>query len=780
MADLDELIYPIAQWNVTENQLDLSKIPGDETVFALANGYIGIRGTLEEQSVAYAPGAFINGYYETEPIVYGESAYGFAVNRQRMIALPDPTVIDLSLNSCPLDLTTGTIHEYRRTLHMKTGILERHLRWESPDGTIVNLDVRRLVSFRRRHVMAIHWVCTVVNKPARIQISSVVRGRPPAQAGADDPRIGTALAREALMLGRRDADERVATIRYRSRNSGFDLITAVANVIETDADYHRSLERSQREVGHGFELALEAGQSVDITKYVANYTSLDYRKARLTGLARQEVESARRAGFGGLSAEQSNYLSAFWSRSDVVVDGDDSLQQSIRFNIFHLLQAAGRNGRTSVAAKGLTGAGYEGHYFWDTEIYMMPFFTYTNPGIARAILEYRYSTLNRARERAKVLRHRGALYPWRTINGDEASAYFPAGTAQYHINADVIYAMRKYVQATGDRWFLLKRGAEMLFETARFWADLGCYIEGKGFCINEVTGPDEYTALVNNNTFTNLMASDHLGYAAEVFDEMRQRDRAMLAPLINRIGLEDSEVEQWRRAARQVYIPFDEGRGLHPQDDAFFDREMWDFKNTPPEHYPLLLHYHPLTIYRHQVLKQPDLVLALFLQGDRFSASEKRRNFAYYDPITTGDSSLAPCIQSIVAAEIGETELAYRYFMQTARMDLNDINGNVKDGVHTAAMAGTWLSMTYGFAGMRDYHGSLSFQPGLPREWTRLQFRILTRGTLLEITLGRESTSYRLPNGGRVEFTHNGSPVLLAGTDSVERSNLTDDQVRSS
>jgi trehalose/maltose hydrolase-like predicted phosphorylase len=778
MAHVHDLIYPVAQWSVTEDRLDLDKIPGDETVFALANGYMGVRGTFEERSIAYAPGSFINGYYETEPIVYGEPAYGYALRRQRMIALPDATVMELSVNDYPLDLTTGTILEHRRMLRMKTGVLERSLRWEAPDGTVLELFVRRLVSFRRPHVMAIHWTCTAVNKPSDLQIASVVRGRPPVKVGVDDPRVGTALSREALMLRRRDVDQRLATIRYRTRNSGFDVITAVANVIETEADYRRTLESSQREVGHGFELSLAAGQSVEITKYVAAYTSHDYPRKRLTGLAKQEVESARRAEFHGLAAEQSNYLSEFWSRSDVVVGGDESLQQSIRFNIFHLLQAAGRNARTSVAAKGLTGAGYEGHYFWDTEIYIMPFFTYTNPGIARAILEYRYSTLNRARERARVLRHRGALYPWRTINGEEASAYFPAGTAQYHINADVIYAMRKYVQASGDRWFLLKRGAEMLFETARFWFDLGCFIEGRGFCINEVTGPDEYTALVNNNTFTNLMASDHLKYATEVFDEMRQHDQAMLIPLVERIGLDESEIDNWRLAAEQIYIPFNQKRGLYPQDDAFFDREVWDFENTPPDRYPLLLHYHPLEIYRRQVLKQPDLVLALFLQGDRFNLVEKQRNFAYYDPITTGDSSLAPCIQSIVAAEIGETELAYRYFMKTARMDLDDINGNVKDGVHTAAMAGTWLSMVYGFAGMRDYRGRLSFQPTLPREWTTLQFRVLWHGTLLEVTLGPKETTYRLPNGGRVELSHNGDHLSISGTETVTRINYTDTQIR--
>lgn len=779
MSPAPEQIYPVAEWNVTENELDLALIAGDETVFALGNGYMGVRGTFEEQAIAHAPGSFVNGFYETEPIVYGEGAYGLAENHQRMIALADITVIELTVNDAALDVTTGIVHEYSRMLRMKTGLVERRLLWETPDGCLVEILIRRLVSFRRQHVMAIQWSCRAVNNPADLQLVSVIRGRPPARIGADDPRLGSRLSREALMLGRRDVDERVASVRYRTRNTGFDVILAVANVIETEADYHRSLESSQQEVGHGFELRLDAGQSVSLTKYVAVYTGLDYPRKRLNGLARQEVEAARRAEFAGLAAEQRNYLAGFWSRSDVELEGDASLQQSIRFNLFHLLQAAGRNGRTSVAAKGLTGPGYEGHYFWDTEIYVMPFFTYTNPGIARALLEYRYSTLNRARGRARKLAHRGALYPWRTINGEEASAYFPAGTAQYHINADVIFAMRKYVQATGDRWFLLKRGAEMLFETARFWCDLGSHIDGKGFCINEVTGPDEYSAMVNNNTYTNLMAADHLRYAVMVYREMQHHDEAMLAPLVDRLRLDGSEVDEWQRAADGMYVPYNEQRGLYAQDDSFFDRAVWDFEGTPPDHYPLLLHYHPLNIYRHQVLKQPDLVMALFLQGDHFSPEEKRRNFAYYDPLTTGDSSLAPCIQSIVAAEIGETELAYRYFMKTVRMDLDDVNGNVSDGVHTAAMAGTWLSLVYGFAGMRDHDGSLSFQPLLPSEWKRLRFTILWRGTHLQVTLGRASTTYELPNGGVVELVHEGEPLTLSGTGALELPNLSDAEVRS-
>jgi alpha,alpha-trehalose phosphorylase len=395
----------------------------------------------------------------------------------------------------------------------------------------------------------------------------------------------------------------------------------------------------------------------------------------------------------------------------------------------------------------------------------------------RALLEYRFRTLDAARDRAEVLRHQGALYPWRTINGDEASAYFPAGTAQYHINADIVHALRSYVRATGDRWFLLKRGAEMLFETARFWVDLGCFIEGKGFCINGVTGPDEYTAIVNNNVFTNLMAADALLYAAQVHEEMQEKDASMLHALGQRIGLDPSEPKLWRKAAQEVYVPYDHDRGIHPQDDSFLEKQVWDFENTPPERYPLLLHYHPLTIYRYQVLKQPDLVLALFFQGRRFTMEEKRRNFHYYDRLTTGDSSLAPCIQSIIAAEIGETELAYRYFMKTARMDLDNVNGNVKDGIHAAAMAGTWLSMVYGFAGMRDHGGRLSFQPNLPQEWKRITFTVLWHGTPLRVSVGSSTTEYSLPRGGEVVIEHVNEAHTISGESVLELKNIADEEV---
>jgi alpha,alpha-trehalose phosphorylase len=478
-------------------------------------------------------------------------------------------------------------------------------------------------------------------------------------------------------------------------------------------------------------------------------------------------------GFPQLLASQEHYMDDFWRRSDVRIKDirEDrikrstvEIQQAIRFNLFHILQASARAEDTGVPAKGLTGQAYEGHYFWDTEIYLLPFLTYTSPRIARNLLAFRYKMLPQARTRAKELGHRGAMFPWRTVNGEEASAYYAAGTAQYHINADIMYALRKYVQATGDELFLRDYGAEMLIETARLWLDLGFYSDAKGgkFCINGVTGPDEYKTVVNNNAYTNLMARENLRYAAQVIESLRTTEPDAYDALVQKTALEASEVKEWIRAAENMYVPYDEALDIIPQDDSFLDREPWDFQNTPADHFPLLLFYHPLNIYRKQVIKQADVVLAMFLLGDGFPLETKKRNFDFYDPLTTGDSSLSSCVEAIIAAQIGDMDKAFRYGMAALLMDLADVGGNVKDGCHIASMGGTWMMLTYGFGGMRDNDGTLSFWPHrAPEENAELRFPLTYRGQLLEIEIGLDKVEYALREGERLVIRHETQEILL-------------------
>jgi alpha,alpha-trehalose phosphorylase len=552
------------------------------------------------------------------------------------------------------------------------------------------------------------------------------------------------------------------------------LACATDSILETECQHAYKVVHAKDFGQVAFSIEARPGYPIHLTKYIVYHTSERASAEELCGRAEWTLDRVMTQGFRQLLGAQESYLDDFWRRSDVRIWDirEDrtkrttvEIQQAIRFNLFHILQASARAQDVGVPAKGLTGQAYDGHYFWDTEIYLLPFLTYTSPQIARHLLTFRYKMLPQARARAKQLGHRGAMFPWRTISGEEASAYYAAGTAQYHINADIMYALRKYVQATGDDLFLWEYGAEMLVETARLWLDLGFYSSAKGgkFCINAVTGPDEYNTVVNNNAYTNLMARENLRYASETVESLRAREPDAYNALVNKISLESYELEAWSRATDNMYVPYDEKLKIIPQDDSFLDRESWDFRNTPREHYPLLLFYHPLNIYRKQVIKQADVILAMFLLGDVFSTEAKKRNFEFYDPLTTGDSSLSSCVEAIIAAQIGNMEKAIQYGMAALLMDLADVGGNVNNGCHIASMGGTWMMFVYGFGGMRDNDGRLSFWPRrAPEDNALLRFPLTYRGQTLEIEIGLEKVQYALREGDGLVIRHEKEEIRLS------------------
>jgi alpha,alpha-trehalose phosphorylase len=758
-------------WEVVENQFDIKNNFCNETIFAQGNGYLGMRGTFEE---GYAgpdwpgvEGTYINGFYETETIKYPEIAYGYPEKSQTMLNVTDCKVVKVFIDDEEFNMLTGEITDYRRILSFKEGILSRSLVWSSPQGKKIKVDIERIISLVHQHWVAIRYEVTSLNFSGKIKIVTALNGDVTNLSSEKDPRVGSGLRGRVLEVKQIIGEDDFGVIVQQTQKSGLSLAAAMMNRIETGSPYTTQNKTGESTVEVEYQMDASPKTSIVLTKYLAVVTSLEMTDVKnLAVLAKKEVLKAAETGFDLIKQSQSDFLNDFWYRSDVTIEGDPAIQQGIRFNIFHLLQSVGRNGRTNIAAKGLTGEGYEGHYFWDTETYILPFFSYTYPEISRKLLEFRYNTLDKARERARQMAHsKGALFPWRTINGDECSTYFPGGTAQYHINADIAFAIKRYVEATGDYDFLIRYGAEILFETARLYADLGDFIPAKGnrFCINGVTGPDEYTALVNNNCYTNLMAKENLQYACQIAEWLKQNAISEYQRVVHNTGLEESELEAWKRAADEMYIPYDSKLKIHLQDDDFLNRAPWDFENTPSDKYPLLMHYHPLVIYRHQVCKQADLVLALFLLGNRFNLEDKRRNFDYYEKITTHDSSLSKCIFSIMASEIGDLDKAYRYFLETVRTDLDDIQKNTKDGIHAANMAGAWMCMVYGFAGMRVYDGVLSFNPVLPREWQKYQFRINIRESIIEITIDQKGAFFNLIQGNPLTLICNGERINLDG-----------------
>ncbi|MCE3203862.1 beta-phosphoglucomutase [Paenibacillus sonchi] len=769
-------LYPYREWSLDEDYYQDEYNQRSESVFALGNGYIGMRGNFEEGYHGLAgtavAGNYLNGFFDSEPIVYPEGAYGYPGRNQAMLNVTDARIIELSVEGHAFHLNSGTVHRYARRLDMKSGILHREVEWESPAGHRVLLQIRRMVALQHKHLAAIEYRVTALNFDGTLKLDSAMDGEIARPEASDDPRLGAGRTESSLLL--EDTGDEGAGgflwMKQRTRHTGFALVTAMGHELQAESGREMSRERTGKRVSVCYAAAVRSGESVTLSKYITYHTSKDYDEAELLSRSASVLDMAGKCGFAGLAAEQQAYLDIFWSHTDVEIAGDPALQQGIRFNAFQLLQSAGRDGVTNIGAKGLTGEGYEGHYFWDTEMYMLPFFTYTQPAVSRALLEFRYATLGKARERAAVMSQKGALYPWRTIDGAENSAYFPAGTAQAHINADIAYGIKQYVQATGDVEFLAAKGAEMLFETSRFWADLGHYNPARGgaFCIDAVTGPDEYTAIVNNNAYTNLMVREQLLYAYEAADWLRREYPGDYARLQHEMGLSAEEADGWLEAAEKMFIPFDKALGIYAQDDTFLSKQKWDFGRTPADKYPLLLHYHPLVIYRHQVLKQADLVMALFLLGDQFSLADKIRNYQYYEPLTTHDSSLSPCIHSIVSAEIGDLAGAYAYFDRTVRMDLDDINRNAKDGLHMAAMAGSWMSIVNGFGGMRQYNGQLCFSPALPEQWESYRFKITFSGQLLDIYVGREAAVYTLLEGEGLEIRHKEQTLRLSPQEPVK------------
>jgi beta-phosphoglucomutase len=768
--DTPDQKFPVELWRLTETALDTESNLLHETLFTVGNGYIGLRGAHEDgyggPPSTSIDGSYLNGFYESEPIHYPETAYGLARHNQFMLNVPNAKLIDLIIDNEPLDLLQGTLLHYQRSLDFSTGILSRSVDWISPTGRQVAISSRRLACFQHKHLYAIEYQVTAVNFTGRLTLISALDGLVQNQSGGDDPRAGSSVSGPVLRLLDTELTDDFSALVHGAPNSGLSLVsaTAVSLALDPDSSCTRSTVRRDQRLEQRFDVELRQGQQVCLTKYGSYFSSRDYPAAELMARTKATLETAAAAGFASLCSGQQDYLHEFWQAADVEIAGDDALQQAVRFNQFHLLQSVGRDGKTNIAAKGITGEGYEGHYFWDSEIYVFPFFLYTRPDIARKLLQYRYQGLDQARQRAREMSHlKGALYPWRTIGGEECSAYFPAGTAQYHFNADIAYSIKQYAEATGDLSFLFPFGAEIVLETARIWIGIGNYSgdQNDRFTINDVTGPDEYTAIVNNNYYTNAMAKLHLEYAAELAETFRATQPHEFTKLSQTIELEPDEPAAWRRAAEHMYLPYDAKLGVHPQDDSFLSKKVWDFAATPRQNYPLLLHYHPLVIYRHQVCKQADMVLALLLLGNRFTPEEKRRDFAYYEPLTTHDSSLSMCIFSIIACEIGFYDKAYAYFMKTARVDLDNTHGNSAYGVHTASMAGTWLCVVYGFAGMRAYQGKLQFSPFLPDQWDNYQFSICFKGLSLHVRVSKSATEYTLVAGDRLDLTDRGRVIRL-------------------
>jgi alpha,alpha-trehalose phosphorylase len=741
-------------WCLRESELDLDILAQTESVFALSNGHIGWRGSLDEGDPHGLPGSYLNGVYELRPLEYAERGYAYPDADQVVVNVTNGKLIRLLVDDEPFDVRYGELHRHERVLDFRAGVLRRQVEWSSPADRRIRVTSTRVVSLVQRSVAAIEYAVEAVDGPVRLVIQSELVTNEPLPLTNGDPRASSVL--DTPWRSQSHACEGArAELLHRTERSGLVMAAAMDHIIEGPPTVE-ILSESFDDLGRVTISALLApGERLRLVKFV----TYGWSAVRSSPAVRDQVDAALAAAhqtsWDGLLAEQRTYLDEFWTRADVEVDGDAEIQQAVRFALFHVLQAGARAERRAIPAKGLTGPGYDGHTFWDTETFVLPVLTYTLPAAAAHALTWRHATLPMALEQAAQLGLKGAAFPWRTVTGVACSTYWPAGTAAFHVGADIADAVVRYLDATGDDAFEVTVGLEILAQTARMWRSLGHYDARGRFRIDGVTGPDEYSAIADNNIYTNLMAQRNLRAAADVAE--RHPDHA------RRLDVGMEELAAWRGAADAMVLPFDQALGVHAQSEGFTAHQIWDFAATTPEQYPLLLHFPYFDLYRKQVVKQADLVLAMHLRGDAFTDEQKAANFDYYERLTVRDSSLSACTQAVIAAEVGHLGLAYDYLAEGALLDLDDLAHNTRDGLHLAALAGTWIALVAGLAGMRGHDGLLRFAPRLPEGLTRLAFGLLIRGRCLRVEVTPTTTSYRLAEGDALEIFHFGQAVVVSG-----------------
>lgn len=704
-------------WKIIRSE-DKKRPQERESQFYVGNGKVGQRTILSEVGDAVTlPGTYRNGFSDTVPMYHAEWAHGFPETVERMVKVPEVGIFTLRLDGeVP---TLAEIEGFRETLDMKNGVYERLYRVRRGDK-VAQVTLKKLASFVHGNVIATH---AEVVFDGRIEIEFLAETDVHHREKTNDPRIAETPNEVELIEIREDGPW--VGLQFRTLPSG------------------RALRTGMRISGTG-----EAVTSIRDSGVAKTITGQGQLKAEcLSTISADEMdppEGEIRAeledlSFTELSFKQSAWLQTFWEHTKLVILGDEEAQLGVRYAMFSLLQSVGRCGNTNIAAKGLTGEGYGGHTFWDTEMYVLPALMQANPAIARGLLLYRYRMLPAARKRARELGHAtGASYPWRTITGLECSGYYPAGTAQYHLNADIAHAFVQYYLATGDKEFFLKRSLEVIFETARIWMEIGNF-EGDAFHIHDVTGPDEYTAIVSDNYFTNKMAQFNLKWAVKGFRIAMEHNREKALALQKKLGITEEELIEMHRAHAQMVIPYDEERGIHAQDSTFLTKPIWPFEEVSKEKAPLLLHYHPLTIYRHQVLKQPDAVLANALFASETDLETAVRDYEYYEPLTTHDSSLSASMHSVAAGAIGKKEEAMRHFYESLRLDLDNTHKNTVDGLHMANFGGALLAFSRGFGGYRVTEEGLSLAPVLPEGWKGYEFTLLHRGNRIQVSVGQKS-----------------------------------------
>ncbi len=757
----------IDEWSIIEESFDPHTQEISESIFSIGNGYMGGRANFEEQySGQSLQGSYMAGVYYPDKTRVGWWKNGYPEYFAKVLNSTNWIGINIDIDGTPLDLAACTVTQFRRVLNMKEGTLFRSFTAELEGGKQVQVESIRIVSMARHEIGAIRYAVTPLNFAGTLTVTPYLDGDIKNKDSNYDEKFWNEVEKKSGTEG--------GYLTLKTKKLDFHVTSAFAfDIVVNGEKVTAEAEALEQEkyVGSKVALSVQQGDQVVIYKYAANVTSRNYGLGQLVEAAHSALNGAREAGFVTLLNEQAAAWGDKWKESDIIIEGDVSAQQAIRFNIFQLNQTyTGEDDRLNIGPKGFTGEKYGGSTYWDTEAYCVPFYLSTaDSSISRNLLIYRYKHLEKAKENARKLGFKkGALYPMVTMNGEECHNEWEITFEEIHRNGAIAHAIYNYVNYTGDKAYLGQYGLEVLVEISRFWEERVHYVPRKDqYVMLGVTGPNEYENNVNNNWYTNRIASWTMEYTLEALKYLQENEAARYAELVDKLELQDSEPSKWTEIISKMYYPSDEELGIFLQQDGFLDKEIIPVKEVAPENLPLNQKWSWDRILRSCYIKQADVLQGLYFLGDRYDLDTKKRNFDFYEPITVHESSLSPCIHAILACELGYKEKAYEMYLRTSRLDLDNYNNDTEDGCHTTSMAGTWMSVVHGFGGLRVQADRLILNPSNPGHWTSYSFKIMFRGSRLKVNVTDAQVTVTNETDVPAALTIHGKEYTVNGLSSV-------------
>ena len=746
--------FDYQDWVISEEKLDLATNLHKESVFTLSNGYIGIRGTFEEglEAENTLPGTYAAGLFDREKVdPWMAGMFGMMKGKNiipeytyKILNCPDVLATEIMIEGQRLNMLSNNVQKYKRVLNLKEGVLTRDILWMDDKGRKTQISISRITSMDNEHIVAIRYVLKPLNYTGEISLNFSLNGNVSNEG----------LKEEHWQEIQKGTNSKSIYLLLKTKYSNFILCNAMDIKFSSSSGKlipKTKLKRNGKSISRIFEFQAQEQEEYVFEKIAYVYHSRNKKWTEVKEKTISELKKQASKGFPGLLESHKKVWTKFWENNDIVIEGDTASQQGIRYSLFQLYQTyRGKDTRTSIGAKALSGEAYHGYCFWETELYMLPFFLYTNPVIAKNLLRFRYYTLEKAREKARLMDYEGAMFPFMTIKGEDNPGPWQCTVSQQHINAAIPYCISHYVKASGDEQFLIKYGAEIAIEMARFWASRVSYSQNKkGYVINQVAGPDEHSVLVNNNCYTNSMAAWTIKYAIEVVETLSDKNKSNWKKLAKRMCIKEAEIKKWEDIVNDMYIPFDSELEIHPQDDTFLGLDNIEIssimENGIPK--PIEAIWPWEKVLKSNIIKQPDVVLLMYLLNNDYTLKIKKNNYEFYEPKTIHSSSLSPSIHSIIASEIGNYEDAYYYHLRSARLDLDDYNNNTHEGIHIANAGGAWMSVVNGFAGMRIRKGMLCFSPYLPKQWKRYVFKLRFQNRLIEIKINKNQAVFSLIKG---------------------------------